>query len=163
MAGTAQDQAGLEPRLMPLPFAAWHALARIAELLPGAPITRNQVELMQVDTVASPDLPGFEAWNLAAFGRGNTPADVARSLVKPYLSIRETNEMAGFVSLSRCDPCAVPSEKADIMADPKHKAVRDDADREQRERRRRQEEALDDALKNNPASDPVSAEQPAPP
>jgi len=26
----------------------------------GAPITRNQVELMQVDTVASPALPGFD-------------------------------------------------------------------------------------------------------
>ena len=50
------------------------------------------------------------------------------------------------------------------MADSKRKAVRDDADREQRERRRRQEEALDEALANTfPASDPVSAEQPAPP
>jgi hypothetical protein len=51
-----------------------------------------------------------------------------------------------------------------MMADSKRKAVRDDADREQRERRRRQEEALDEALANTfPASDPVSAEQPAPP
>ncbi len=53
-------QAGLEPIMIPLPFAAWHALARIAELLPRAPVTRNQVELMQVDNVASPDMPGFE-------------------------------------------------------------------------------------------------------
>jgi nicotinate phosphoribosyltransferase len=52
-------------------------------------------------------------------------------------------------------------EKAD-MADPKRKPVRDDA--AQRERRRRQEEALDEALKDTfPASDPVSAAQPAPP
>jgi hypothetical protein len=51
-----------------------------------------------------------------------------------------------------------------MMADSKRKAVRDDADREQRERRRRQEEALDEALKDTfPASDPVSAAQPAPP
>jgi hypothetical protein len=51
-----------------------------------------------------------------------------------------------------------------MMADSKRKAVRDDADREQRERRRRQEEALDEALANTfTASDPVSAEQPAPP
>jgi hypothetical protein len=51
-----------------------------------------------------------------------------------------------------------------MMADSKRKAVRDDADREQRERRRRQDEALDEALKDTfPASDPVSAEQPAPP
>ncbi len=53
-------QAGLEPIMIPLPFAAWHALARIAEMLPRPPVTRNQVELMQVDNVASPDMPGFE-------------------------------------------------------------------------------------------------------
>jgi NADH dehydrogenase len=52
-------QAGLRPRLMPLPFAAWHALAGLAEMLPSPPVTRNQVELMQVDNVASPQLPGF--------------------------------------------------------------------------------------------------------
>jgi hypothetical protein len=45
--------------LVPVPFAAWHALAGVAEMLPGAPVTRNQVELMQIDTVASPDVPGF--------------------------------------------------------------------------------------------------------
>jgi uncharacterized protein YbjT (DUF2867 family) len=53
-------QAGLKPRLLPLPFAAWHAAARVAELLPNPPITRNQVELMEVDTVTSPDVPGLE-------------------------------------------------------------------------------------------------------
>jgi NADH dehydrogenase len=45
--------------LMPVPFAAWHGLAWFAEKLPGAPVTRNQVELMQIDTVASGSLPGF--------------------------------------------------------------------------------------------------------
>jgi NADH dehydrogenase len=45
--------------LVPVPFAVWHALAWVAEMLPGAPITRNQVELMQIDTVASADVPGF--------------------------------------------------------------------------------------------------------
>jgi uncharacterized protein YbjT (DUF2867 family) len=44
---------------VPVPFAAWHALAGVAEMLPGAPVTRNQVELMQIDTVASADVPGF--------------------------------------------------------------------------------------------------------
>jgi NADH dehydrogenase len=34
-------------------------MAWIAEMLPGAPLTRNQVDLMQIDTVASPDQPGF--------------------------------------------------------------------------------------------------------
>jgi uncharacterized protein YbjT (DUF2867 family) len=57
---TIAHEAGLEPRLIPVPFAAWHALAWVAEMLPTPPVTRNQVELMQVDTIASPDLPGFE-------------------------------------------------------------------------------------------------------
>jgi uncharacterized protein YbjT (DUF2867 family) len=57
---TIAHEAGLEPRLTPVPFAAWHALAWVAEMLPTPPVTRNQVELMQVDTIASPDLPGFE-------------------------------------------------------------------------------------------------------
>jgi len=52
-------EAGLKPILIPIPFAAWHALAWFAEMLPGPPVTRNQVELMQVDTVSSPEMPGF--------------------------------------------------------------------------------------------------------
>jgi uncharacterized protein YbjT (DUF2867 family) len=51
--------ANLKPTLMPIPFAAWHVLAWFAEMLPSPPITRNQVELMQVDNVASPEMPGF--------------------------------------------------------------------------------------------------------
>ena len=53
-------QAGLRPILVPVPFAAWHALAWAAEMLASPPVTRNQVELMQVDTVSSPQMPGFE-------------------------------------------------------------------------------------------------------
>jgi hypothetical protein len=45
--------------LIPLPFAAWRALAWTAELLPNPPVTRNQVELMQIDNVCSPGVPGF--------------------------------------------------------------------------------------------------------
>jgi uncharacterized protein YbjT (DUF2867 family) len=52
-------EAGLVPRLMPLPFAAWQALASIAEVFPSPPVTRNQIELMQIDNVASRDMPGF--------------------------------------------------------------------------------------------------------
>src|SRR5882672_2016889 len=51
--------AGLAPRLVPIPFAVWHALAWASEILPGPPLTRNQVELMQIDTVSSPEMPGF--------------------------------------------------------------------------------------------------------
>jgi uncharacterized protein YbjT (DUF2867 family) len=53
-------QAGLRPVLIPIPFAAWHGLAWFAEMVSSPPITRNQVELMQVDNVSSPEMPGFE-------------------------------------------------------------------------------------------------------
>src|SRR5262249_34037254 len=53
--------AGLKPILFPVPLAAWGALAWISELLPNPPITRNQVELMQIDSVSMPELPGLEA------------------------------------------------------------------------------------------------------
>jgi NADH dehydrogenase len=53
--------AGIKPKLFSIPFAAWGALARISELLPNPPITRNQVELMQIDSVSMPGLPGLEA------------------------------------------------------------------------------------------------------
>ena len=54
-------------------------------------------------------------------------------------------------------------ENTYMRADPKRKRRQDDIDPEARERRRRQEEALDNALENTfPASDPISVEQPAP-
>ena len=46
-------------RLIPMPFAVWTALARVAEFLPAAPVTRNQVDLMRHDNVAAVDLPGL--------------------------------------------------------------------------------------------------------
>jgi NADH dehydrogenase len=52
--------ASLKPRLIPIPFTAWHVLAWFAKILPRPPITQNQVELMQIDTVASLGLPGFK-------------------------------------------------------------------------------------------------------
>lgn len=52
-------QAGLARRLVPIPFAVWSALAWASEILPSPLLTRNQLELMQIDTVASPQLPGF--------------------------------------------------------------------------------------------------------
>jgi uncharacterized protein YbjT (DUF2867 family) len=52
-------QAGLAPRLLPVPFVAWHALAWASEMLRLPFLTRSQVELMQIDTVSSPDMPGF--------------------------------------------------------------------------------------------------------
>jgi NADH dehydrogenase len=51
---------GKKPLLVPVPFGLWRALAYVAEMLPQPPITRNQVELMQIDSVASPGAPGFD-------------------------------------------------------------------------------------------------------
>jgi uncharacterized protein YbjT (DUF2867 family) len=51
--------AGLRPALVRIPFALWDAAAGLAELLPHPPLTRNQVELMQIDTTASDSRPGF--------------------------------------------------------------------------------------------------------
>jgi uncharacterized protein YbjT (DUF2867 family) len=53
--------ANVRPILMPMPFVIWHALGWAGEFVPGAPVTRNQVELMEIDTVASPKKPGFAA------------------------------------------------------------------------------------------------------
>src|SRR6266403_1642178 len=59
VAEAVAHQAGLAPLLIPTPFAVWRALAWVSEILPGPPLTRNQVELMQIDTVSSPETPGF--------------------------------------------------------------------------------------------------------
>jgi len=56
---TIAREAGLKRILIPVPFAAWQALAWIAEMMPSPPITRNQVELMQVDNVSSSGTRGF--------------------------------------------------------------------------------------------------------
>jgi uncharacterized protein YbjT (DUF2867 family) len=57
--------AGLRPVLMRMPFAVWDALAGAAEILPRPPLTRNQVELMQIDTTASDNLPGFRVLGIS--------------------------------------------------------------------------------------------------
>jgi uncharacterized protein YbjT (DUF2867 family) len=76
---TIARAASVKPILVPVPFGVWHALAWVAEVLPGAPITRNQVELMQVDTVASPSLPG-----IADLGVSPRPMEsVLQSMLRP--------------------------------------------------------------------------------
>ena len=56
---TIARNAGLRPVLMRMPFAFWGAVAGLAEILPQPPLTRNQVELMKIDTTASNSQPGF--------------------------------------------------------------------------------------------------------
>jgi len=69
----------VKPILVPLPFGLWHALALVGEVLPSAPVSRNQVELMRIDTVASPNLPGF-----AELGISPRPMEaVLQSILRP--------------------------------------------------------------------------------
>ena len=62
---TIARNAGLRPVLMRMPFAFWDAVAGLAEILPQPPLTRNQVELMKIDTTASENLPGFRALEIS--------------------------------------------------------------------------------------------------
>jgi uncharacterized protein YbjT (DUF2867 family) len=56
---TIARAAGLRPVLVRIPFAFWDAVAGLAGILPHPPLTRNRVELMQIDTTASNSRPGF--------------------------------------------------------------------------------------------------------
>src|SRR5262249_37401626 len=56
---TIAHVAGLRPVLVRIPFTFWNAAAGLAEILPRSPLTRNQVDLMQIDTTASGKRPGF--------------------------------------------------------------------------------------------------------
>jgi hypothetical protein len=79
---------------------------------------------------------------------------------------RLRRSLAGEVRLPAFNPLpwwtetagAVAVGETEMIADPKRKPHQDEGDGD---KRRRQEEALDEALKNTfPASDPVSVEQP---
>jgi uncharacterized protein YbjT (DUF2867 family) len=52
-------QAGLARPLVQTPFFVWQVLAWASKMFPNPPLTRNQVELMQIDTMSSPKMPGF--------------------------------------------------------------------------------------------------------
>jgi uncharacterized protein YbjT (DUF2867 family) len=57
----AMAATGRRRLLLPVPFAAWTALAAAGQLLPTPPLTEGQVALMRADNVASTALPGLEA------------------------------------------------------------------------------------------------------
>jgi uncharacterized protein YbjT (DUF2867 family) len=61
---TIAHASNVRPILMPLPFAVWHALGWMGELVQGAPVTRSQVELMEIDTVTSTGMPGFAEFGI---------------------------------------------------------------------------------------------------
>lgn len=58
---TVCEHYGWRRALVPVPFRLWRSLAYLAELLPRAPITRNQVELMRIDNVSSARHPGLRS------------------------------------------------------------------------------------------------------
>jgi uncharacterized protein YbjT (DUF2867 family) len=62
------SELGIKPMLVPVPFWIWKMLAFGAETLPHPPLTRNQVELMAIDTVAAPNLPGLQALGIEPRG-----------------------------------------------------------------------------------------------
>lgn len=53
------DRAGRKRWTIPVPFAAWRAMALAGRALPSAPLTLGQVELMEHDNVVAPHSPGF--------------------------------------------------------------------------------------------------------
>lgn len=65
---TISNHFGLRRAFAPMPFVIWQTLAYFAELLPQPPITRNQVELMRIDNVASAEWPGFGALGIQPSG-----------------------------------------------------------------------------------------------
>jgi uncharacterized protein YbjT (DUF2867 family) len=75
---TLAREAGLKPILIPVSFAAWQALAWITEMMPSPPITRNQVELMQVDNVPSFEMPGFGDLGISPHAVEETLQDILR-------------------------------------------------------------------------------------
>lgn len=62
--------------LLPLPFAAWRLLAALASVLPTPPLTRDQVTLMEADSVVGPGVGTFA-------DLGITPRGLADVLARP--------------------------------------------------------------------------------
>jgi hypothetical protein len=59
---TVADRINAGSRLLPLPFALWRILASRAEFVPGSPLTRNQVALMQRDRALLAVVPAYRGW-----------------------------------------------------------------------------------------------------
>ena len=58
----------VRPALLSMPYGLWFGLAGMLDLLPNPPVSRNQIELMQIDTVASPDWPGLDSLGITGAG-----------------------------------------------------------------------------------------------
>jgi uncharacterized protein YbjT (DUF2867 family) len=76
---TIAREAGLKSIVIPVPFSAWQALAWIAEMMPNPPITRNQVELMQVDNLPTSKMPGFAELEISPHTVEETLREISRT------------------------------------------------------------------------------------
>ena len=76
---TVASAAGIKVILFPVPFAAWGALALISEMLPSPPITRNQVELMQIDSTPRPGISGLEELGISPHSVEEILRDILRT------------------------------------------------------------------------------------
>jgi NADH dehydrogenase len=70
-----------KPLLLPFPFALWQAVGYLSEILPNPPITRNQVELMHMDNVASPDTQGFGALQISPQAIENVLPQISKQAI----------------------------------------------------------------------------------
>jgi hypothetical protein len=77
---------GARTKFGPMPFALWHALGRISEHVPGAPLTRNQIELMEQDTVTSPERPGLPELAIEPPRSSPVVLKIERPSVRAYLA-----------------------------------------------------------------------------
>jgi uncharacterized protein YbjT (DUF2867 family) len=76
---TVASAAGIKPILIPVPFGAWHALAWMGETFPSPPLTRNQVELMQIDSTSSANMPGLGELGISPHSIEEILQDILRS------------------------------------------------------------------------------------
>jgi hypothetical protein len=102
--------------LVPIPFAAWHALAGISEMISES---AHHSESSGADAgrqrVLAGDARICTTWNFAALFRGDTPPNVMESLIKelPRLirsKIRLRFGMSELVQLQLVYGVAVPGE-----------------------------------------------------
>jgi len=107
---TVADRIGARPRLVPLPFALWQILALAAELLPGSPLTRNQVALMQHDNVPSVDSPGLSSLDITPQKSTPSGADDDHAVPSPAYRSRRNWIIAALTSCARscCVQCPHP-------------------------------------------------------
>lgn len=59
---------GRRRMLVPVPFALWRLAAALLAVLPSPPLTISQVQLMAMDNVANPELPGFAELDISPRG-----------------------------------------------------------------------------------------------